>query len=55
MGDPVTGVQTCALPIYDAPIDQMTIKDLAAILWQSPVSDKSFLNQLIKERWPKHA
>lgn len=42
-------------PDNDAPIDQMTIKDLAAILWQSPVSDKSFLNQLIKERWPKHA
>ena len=42
-------------PDNDAPIDQMTIKDLAAILWQAPVSDKSFLNKLITERWPKHA
>ncbi len=35
--------------IYDDHFSKMTIKDLAAILWQSPVSDKRWLNDLIEK------
>jgi len=33
----------------DAPISQLTIKDKAAIDWKLPVSNKPWLNQLIRE------
>lgn len=33
---------------------KMTIRDLAAILWQTPVSNKSWLNQLINETKQQH-
>lgn len=33
----------------DLPMDQMTIRDLAAILWNKPVSKKKWLNDLIKK------
>lgn len=36
-------------PDEDAPLDQITIRDLAAILLKSPVSRKKWLNQIIKE------
>lgn len=32
----------------DQNISEMTIKDIAAILWKSPVSEKEWLNNLIK-------
>lgn len=35
--------------IGDAPINQLTIKDKAAIDWKQPVSDKPWLNALIKQ------
>lgn len=35
--------------LMDAPISQMTIKDKAAIDWKKPVSDKPWLNDLIRE------
>lgn len=35
--------------VFDAPISQLTIKDKAAIDWKRPVSDKPWLNELIKE------
>jgi hypothetical protein len=35
-------------PDQDAPLDQMTIKDLAAILLKKPVSNKKWLNDLLK-------
>jgi hypothetical protein len=34
----------------DLPIDQLTIRDLAAILLQRPVSNKKWLNQLISNK-----
>jgi len=36
-------------PENDEPIARMTIKDLAAILLKKPVSDKKWLNKIIKE------
>lgn len=36
-------------PNQDLPIDQMTIRDLAAILLKQPVSQKKWLNELIKK------
>jgi len=36
-------------PDEDAPLDQVTIRDLAAILLKKPVSRKKWLNQIIKE------
>jgi len=35
----------------DAPINQMTIKDKAAIEWKLPVSDKPWLNELITKQF----
>ncbi len=35
-------------------LSNMTISDLAAILWQRPVSSKSFLNKLIEKEFFKH-
>ena len=35
-------------PNTDAPLSQMTIRDLAAIMLQKPVSQKKWLNDLIK-------
>ena len=35
-------------PNTDAPIDQLTIRDLAAILLKKPVSQKKWLNDLVK-------
>lgn len=35
--------------LADSPIDSMTIRDLAAILWKKPVSRKSWLNDLVEE------
>lgn len=35
-------------PNIDAPIDQLTIRDLAAILLKKPVSQKKWLNDLVK-------
>ncbi len=32
----------------DLPIDALTIRDFAAIMWQKPVSHKAWLNELIK-------
>ena len=37
-------------PDTDAPISQMTIRDLAAILMSRPVSNKKWLNDLIDKR-----
>lgn len=43
-------------PDEDAPLDQMTVRDLAAILLKSPVSRKKWLNQIIvKENGNKTA
>lgn len=36
-------------PSTDSPFSQMTIRDVAAILWKRPVSQKDWLNKLIKE------
>jgi hypothetical protein len=36
-------------PDQDAPFDQLTIRDLAAILLKKPVSQKKWLNDLIKD------
>ena len=36
-------------PSTDSPFSQMTIRDIAAILWKRPVSQKDWLNKLIKE------
>ena len=36
-------------PDLDLPIDQLTIRDLAAILTGKPVSMKSWLNEIIKK------
>jgi len=35
-------------PDQDCPIDQMNIRDLAAILLKKPVSKKKWLNDLVK-------
>jgi hypothetical protein len=35
-------------PDQDVPLDQMTVRDLAAILLKKPVSNKKWLNDLIK-------
>ena len=35
-------------PDQDAPLDQITIRDLAAIMLKQPVSRKKWLNDLIK-------
>jgi hypothetical protein len=35
-------------PAQDAPVDQLTIRDLAAILWKKPISSKKWLNDLMK-------
>ena len=37
-------------PNTDAPFDQLTIRDLAAILLKKPVSSKDWLNKLIQDR-----
>jgi len=37
-------------PDLDAPLSQMTIRDLAAIMLSKPVSTKSWLNDLIKNK-----
>jgi hypothetical protein len=37
----------------DESIKDMTIKDVAAILWQKPVSNKPWLNSLIKDNFNK--
>lgn len=37
--------------LTDAPINQMTIKDKAAIEWKLPVSDKPWLNELITKQF----
>ncbi len=37
-------------PNMDAPFSQMTIRDLAAIILQKPVSQKTWLNDLIKNK-----
>lgn len=37
-------------PDNDAPLNQITIRDLAAIMLQKPVSQKQWLNDLIKSR-----
>jgi len=39
--------------IGDAPLDQMTIRDKAAIDWKIPVSDKPWLNELITKHFTK--
>jgi len=37
-------------PNSDAPLSRLTIKDIAAIHWKKPVSEKSWLNDLIKKQ-----
>lgn len=37
-------------PDHDAPLSQITIRDLAAIMLQKPVSQKQWLNDLIKSK-----
>lgn len=37
-------------PNTDAPFDQLTIRDLAAILLKKPVSNKDWLNKLIQDK-----
>ena len=39
----------------DAPIGQMTIRDKAAIDWKLPVSNKAWLNELIKKECTNHS
>lgn len=34
-------------PNHDAPLEQMTMMDVAAIIWKKPVSNKAFLNAAI--------
>lgn len=49
--EPIPKVQT-ELPFElgrDAPINELTIRDKAAIDWKKPVSDKPWLNELIIE------
>ena len=36
-------------PNSDAPIEELMIRDLAAILWKKPVSQKGWLNDLVKQ------
>jgi hypothetical protein len=36
-------------PDLDSPLDQITLRDLAAILLQKPVSHKKWLNDLINK------
>lgn len=36
-------------PDEDAPFEELMLRDLAAILWKEPVSQKSWLNELIKQ------
>lgn len=38
-----------ALVVRDAPLSEITIKDLAAIMLMKPVSDRPWLNELIKQ------
>lgn len=40
-------------PKRDAPIKELTIKDKCAIDWRRPVSDKPWLNELIKEEFKR--
>ena len=35
--------------LADCPINELTIRDKAAITWKKPVSNKGWLNKLIKE------
>ena len=37
-------------PNIDAPLSQMTIRDLAAIMLKKPVSNKAWLNEIIKSK-----
>jgi hypothetical protein len=37
-------------PDTDAPFDQLTVRDLAAILLKKPVSNKQWLNKLITDK-----
>lgn len=34
-------------PDTDLPLDQLTIRDIAAIVWKKPISNKKFINNLI--------
>ena len=36
-------------PNSDAPIEELMTRDLAAILWKKPVSQKGWLNDLVKQ------
>jgi len=36
-------------PDSDNPVNQMTIRDFASIIWKKPVSNKKWLNNLIKK------
>ncbi len=40
-------------PDQDRAMDQLSIRDLAAILWKRPVSQKPWLNNLIKKEFNK--
>ncbi len=44
-----TGNELAHVKLNDAPLVEMTIKDRAAIEWKQPVSDKPWLNELIKQ------
>lgn len=53
---PKTGIKTTNVefelmdPDTDAPFDQLTVRDLAAILLKKPVSNKQWLNKLITDK-----
>jgi len=36
-------------PNSDAPFEELMVRDLCAILWKEPVSQKSWLNDLVKQ------
>lgn len=40
-------------PAQDSPLDQITIRDLAAIMLRIPVSQKEWLNDIVKQTQPK--
>jgi hypothetical protein len=42
-------VETPNLEIADAPLSEITIRDLAAIMLMKPVSARPWLNDLIKQ------
>lgn len=43
-----TGFDEIMDPDMDAPLDQLTVRDLAAIMLKKPVSQKKWLNELLK-------